>query len=60
GENNFKQILRFIINDKLPTVNFFRVYSKKNLIDPTGAPYVLNKETCDVELDKVNTKIPMK
>lgn len=58
--NNFQEILPLLINVKLPTGKDFRVDSSKNLIDPTGAPYVLNKEICDVELDKVNTKIPMK
>ncbi|MGC2236486.1 MAG: hypothetical protein WA584_10015 [Pyrinomonadaceae bacterium] len=58
--NNFQEILPLLINVKLPAGKDFSVDSSKNLIDPTGAPYVLNKETCDVELDKVNTKIPMK
>jgi tetratricopeptide (TPR) repeat protein len=52
--NNWQEILPLLANSKL------RVDSLRNLVDPTGAPYVLDKQTCNVELDKEKTKIPLK
>jgi tetratricopeptide (TPR) repeat protein len=58
--NNFQEILPLLLNVKLPGGQDFRVDSSKNLIDPTGAPYVLDKQICDVKLDTEKTKIPLK
>ena len=58
--NNFQEILPQLLNVKLPGNKDFRVDNQKNLVDPTGAPYVLNKQTCEVELDRAKTKIPLK
>ncbi|HEY0427672.1 MAG TPA: hypothetical protein VGC76_07805 [Pyrinomonadaceae bacterium] len=58
--NNFQEILPLLINAKLPSGKDFRIDASKNLIDPTGAPYILDKQNCDVRLDFEKTKIPMK
>lgn len=58
--NNLQEILPLLREVKLPANNDFRVDKSNSLVDPSGAPYVLNKETCDVELDKEKTKIPLR
>ena len=58
--NNFQEILSQLLNIKLPGGKDFRVDNQKNLVDPTGAPYVLDKQTCDVQLDREKTKLPLK
>lgn len=58
--NNFQEILPLLLSVKLPAGNEFEVDNSRNLIDPTGAPYLLDKQTCDVKLDFEKTKIPMK
>lgn len=55
--NNWREIL-----PELQSVTFyhgrkFRVDAANNLVDPSGAPYLLNKENCVAELDASKTKI---
>jgi tetratricopeptide (TPR) repeat protein len=54
------EILPLLRNVKLPTGKDFRIDKSNNLVDPTGAPYVLDKQNCDVKLDVEKTKIPLK
>jgi len=54
------EILPLLRNVKLPTGKDFRIDKSNNLVDPTGAPYILDKQNCDVKLDVEKTKIPLK
>ena len=58
--NNWREIVPLLQNEKLPDAKDFRVDKSYNLVDPSGAPYVLDKETCDVKLDEKGTKIPLR
>ncbi len=56
--NNWREILPLLKSIKLPEGKDFRIDNDYNLVDPTGAAYILNKEKCDIELDWKKTKIP--
>lgn len=58
--NNLQEILSLLKSVRLPAGKDFRIDKSNNLIDPTGAPYVLDKQNCDVKLDFEKTKIPIK
>lgn len=58
--NSWSEILPLLAAVKLPDNNDFIIDKSNNLIDPSGAPYLLDKESCDVKLDSVKTKIPLK
>lgn len=58
--SNFQEIIPLLLNVKLPTGRDFSVDNAENLIDPSGAPYILDKQACDVLLDRKKTKIPLK
>ena len=57
--NNWREILPLLPNVKLPGGKDFRVDNTSNLVDPGGAPYILDGEKCDVQLDRAKTKIPL-
>jgi tetratricopeptide (TPR) repeat protein len=52
--NNWSEILMLLKGGNAK----IRLDQTNNLIDPTNAPYVLDKENCDVRLDFEKTKIP--
>jgi tetratricopeptide (TPR) repeat protein len=56
--NNLREILPLLTNEKLPDGKDFRLDNSNNLIDPTDASYVLDKENCTVKLDLEKTKLP--
>jgi tetratricopeptide (TPR) repeat protein len=58
--NNLQEILPLLRNVKLPSGKDFQIDKSNNPVDPTGAPYLLDKQTCDVKLDFEKSKIPMK
>ncbi len=58
--NNWREILPILQTVRLPNGKGFRVDKSNNLIDPTDAPYVLDRETCAVKLDLAKTKIPLR
>ncbi len=58
--NSLQEILPLLQTIKLPNGKDFRIDASKNLVDPTSAPYLLDKEKCDVILDVDKTKIPLK
>ena len=58
--NDWREILPFLQTVKLAGSKDFRVDNSFNLIDPTGAPYILDKENCAIKLDEEKTKIPLK
>jgi tetratricopeptide (TPR) repeat protein len=43
---------------KLPGGREFRIDRNDNLVDPTGVPYLLDTEGCDVRIDVDRSKIP--
>lgn len=49
---SWNEILPALKNVKLPDGLEFHLDRANNLVDPSNAPYVLNKEKCDVELGK--------
>ena len=58
--NGFAEITSILLRVKLPAGNEFQVDRAGNLIDPTNAPYLLDKEKCRVKLDPTRTGIPIK
>jgi tetratricopeptide (TPR) repeat protein len=57
--NSWREILPLLQKIKLPNGKSFRVDNASNLFDPTGAPYLLDKENCEVKLDAEKTKLPL-
>ena len=57
--NNWREILPLLQTVKLPAGKDFRVDDSNNPVDPSGAPYILDNEKCDVRLDSKTTKIPL-
>lgn len=55
--NSWREILPVLQKEKSAQAIDFRVDAASNLIDPTGAPYVLNRETCQIELDREKTDV---
>jgi tetratricopeptide (TPR) repeat protein len=58
--NSFTEIFPLLKSVKLPSGKDFRLDNSNNLIDPTDAPYVLDKEKCEAKLDLEKTKIPLR
>ena len=56
---NFSEIMSMLITVKLSGNKDFSVNSANQLVDPTGAPYLLDKENCRVRLDAERTKLPI-
>lgn len=52
------EIVPLLRTVRLPDGRDFRIDKSNNLVDPTGAPYLLDRERCDVKLDTERTKIP--
>ncbi|MCY7346975.1 MAG: tetratricopeptide repeat protein [Pyrinomonadaceae bacterium] len=57
--NNWREIMPFLQAAKIPDAQKIRVDNQANLIDRSGAAYLLNKEICRAELDAARTKIPL-
>lgn len=58
--NSWREILPLLQTVKLSGGKDFRLDAANNFVDPSGAPYILDKENCDVLLDEVNTKVPLR
>ena len=58
--NNWREILPLLQTVKLPNNKDFRVDKSNDLVDPTDAPYLLDRESCTIKLDFARTKIPLK
>ncbi len=56
----WSEIVPLLKTVKLPHERDFRVDAANNIVDPSDAPYVLDREKCDVFLDPSKTKIPLK
>lgn len=55
---NWREILPLLQKVEMPYGKQFRLDKSNNLIDPSDAPYVLDRENCGVKLDLEKTKIP--
>lgn len=58
--NSLNEILPLLQTVKLPNGKDFRIDQSKNLVDPSGVPYLFEKEKCDVQIDTKSSKIPLK
>ena len=56
--NNWTEIFPLLKSVKLPNNKEFHIDKDNNLVDPSGVPYLLNKQFCEVYLDETNSKIP--
>lgn len=57
--NSFSEVAPLLFQIKLPEGGALRVDAAKRLVDPTDAPYILDKENCRVKLDAEKTKLPL-
>lgn len=57
---NWREILPILKTEKLPNGKDFQIDNSDNIVDPSGAPYVLDEQNCAVKLDEEKTKIPLK
>lgn len=57
--NGWRDIFPLLQAAKIPDDRRIRVDNQANLVDPSGAPYLLDKQTCAVELDAAKTKVPL-
>ncbi len=58
--NSLSEILPMLRGVKLPEGRDFRLDNSNRLVDPSGAPYLLDKENCRVKLDPERTGLPLK
>ncbi|MEP6788924.1 MAG: tetratricopeptide repeat protein [Acidobacteriota bacterium] len=58
--NSLSDILPMLMQLKLPEGHDFRVDKSNRLVDPTEAPYLLDKDECRVKVDTANSKLPKK
>ncbi len=57
---SLREVLPFLQIVKLSDGKDFRLDNSNNLLDPSGASYLLDKEKCQINLDAEKTKIPLK
>lgn len=55
---DLSQLLPELSSVELPDQGDFQVDRQKNLVDPTGAPFLLNQNDCTVGLDREKTGLP--
>lgn len=57
--DSLRQIVPMLAAIKLPADGEFRIDDANNLVDPSDAPYLLDREKCKMVLDAEKTQIPM-
>jgi tetratricopeptide (TPR) repeat protein len=57
--NDLVELVPMLMQVRLPGGRDFRVDNSRRLVDPTGAPYLLDRESCRVKLDVENTGLPI-
>lgn len=57
--NNWMEIFPILKNVKLPNNRDFSIDKSSNLVDPSGIPYLLDKQKCQIMLDRKSTKISL-
>jgi hypothetical protein len=55
---SLNEIMPVLLKIGLPEGNAFMVDTADRLVDPTGAPYLLDKDKCKVTLDREHTGLP--
>ncbi len=55
---SLQEILPLLRSVKLAGGHNFKIDNANNLVDPSGAPYLLDQQICDVKLDPERTKLP--
>jgi hypothetical protein len=58
--NNLGEVMPALARVDLPGENEFEIDKTNRLIDPTGAPYLLDREKCRAALDLAQTGLPAK
>jgi tetratricopeptide (TPR) repeat protein len=58
--NSWNEIIPALRTVTLPDGRDFSVDRSNNLVDPTGAPYILDKQSCAVMIDRERSKLPRK
>ncbi len=58
--NSLGEILPMLRNVRLPEGRDFKLDKANRLVDPSGAPYLLDEENCRVKLDPERTELPVK
>ncbi|MEO6654891.1 MAG: hypothetical protein ABIO36_02310 [Pyrinomonadaceae bacterium] len=58
--SDLSEITTILMRVKLPENREFRIDNANRLVDPTGAPYLLDSENCRVKLDPDRTGLPVK
>ena len=56
--DTWKELFPYLTKIKLPSGKDYRIDRSEMIIDPTGAPYILDKKNCEAKLDVAKTKIP--
>lgn len=54
---NWSEILPLLKTVKLPDNLEFHLDNANNVVDPSGAPYLLDKQTCDVKVDYLRSEL---
>lgn len=57
---SFGEIYQALMQVRLPENHDFRIDRSNRLVDPTDAPYLLDKENCRAKLDAEHTGLPLK
>jgi len=57
--NTFGEIGSVLTQLKLPEGRMLKIDSSRRLVDPSDAPYLLDKENCKAKLDAEKTKIAL-
>lgn len=55
---SISDVMPLLRNVRLPGANEFQIDKGNNLVDPSGVPYVLNRQTCTANLNFAESKIP--
>lgn len=58
--NSFSEIMPVLLKVDLPGDNEFQIDHANRLVDPTNAPYLLDKENCKTKLDADKTGLPVR
>lgn len=55
---SISEIFPALMSVNLPSGKDFRVNKANQVVDPSDAPYILDKESCSIKLDLERTKLP--
>lgn len=55
---SWAQIISMLMKKKLPGGREFRIDTQNNIVDPTDAPYLIDRAACAVKVDTNKSKLP--